>query len=170
MEGCLLGIPSIAFSQTYTHPHAVKWDTATQFGADVARRALAMGIPHNVLINVNFPDVAAANVKGVRVTRQGVRGFGGHIVERTDPRGGTYYWIAYAPGEHEHDDESDLTSVRSGYVSVTPLHLDLTHEATRRKLAAQFPAPPKPDQRGSGRERPGHATPDRRAQAIGHRR
>ena len=53
--------------------------------------------------------MAAANVKGVRVTRQGVRGFGGHIVERTDPRGGTYYWIAYAPGEHEHDDESDLT-------------------------------------------------------------
>jgi seryl-tRNA synthetase/5'/3'-nucleotidase SurE len=138
MEGCLLGIPSIAFSQTYTHPHPVKWDTATQFGADVARRALAMSIPHNVLINVNFPDVAAANVKGVRVTRQGVRGFGGHIVERTDPRGGAYYWIAYAPGEHEHDDESDLTSVRSGYVSVTPLHLDLTHEATRRKLAAQF--------------------------------
>ena len=68
----------------------------------------------------------------------GVRGFGGHIVERTDPRGGTYYWIAYAPGAHEHDDESDLTSVRSGYVSVTPLHLDLTHEATRQKLAAHF--------------------------------
>ena len=43
MEGCLLGIPSIAFSQTYTHPHPVKWDTATQFGADVARRALAHG-------------------------------------------------------------------------------------------------------------------------------
>ena len=138
MEGCLLGIPSIAFSQTYTQPHQVKWDTATQFGADVARRVLSMGIPRNVLINVNFPDVAAANVKGVRVTRQGVRGFGGTIVERTDPRGATYYWIGYTPGEHEHDEESDLTSVRSGYVSVTPLHLDLTHEATRRKLSAQF--------------------------------
>jgi 5'-nucleotidase len=97
-----------------------------------------MGIPNNVLINVNFPDVLAADVKGVRVTRQGVRAFGGQIVERTDPRGGTYYWIAYAPGAHEHDDESDLTSVRSGYVSVTPLHLDLTHEATRLKLAQQF--------------------------------
>ena len=59
---------------------------------------------------------------------------------RTDPRGGTYYWIAYSPGAHEHDDESDLTSVRSGYVSVTPLHLDLTHEPTRRKLAAHFDA------------------------------
>ena len=141
MEGCLLGIPSIAFSQPYTHPHSPRWETATAHGAGVARRALAMGIPRNVLINVNFPDVAPADVKGVRVTRQGVRGFGGHIVERTDPRGGTYYWIAYAPGEHEHDDESDLTSTRSGYISVTPLHLDLTHEATRRKLAQAFAAP-----------------------------
>ncbi len=140
MEGCLLGIPSIAFSQAYTHPHPVKWDTATQFGADVARRVLAGGIPRNVLINVNFPDVAARAVKGTRVTRQGVRAFGGGIVERTDPRGGTYYWIAYAPGEHDRDEESDITAVRAGYVSVTPLHLDLTHEATRRKFGSLFAA------------------------------
>lgn len=140
MEGCLLGIPSIAFSQAYTHPHPLKWETATQYGAEIARRVLAGGIPRNVLVNVNFPDVAAAAVKGTKVTRQGVRGFGGHIVERTDPRGGTYYWIAYAPGEHERDEESDITAVRSGYVSLTPLHLDLTHEATRRKFGSLFPA------------------------------
>ena len=140
MEGCLLGIPSIAFSQAYTHPHPVKWDTATQFGADVARRVLAGGIPRNVLVNVNFPDVVATGVKGTRVTRQGVRAFGGGIVERTDPRGGTYYWIAYAPGEHDRDEESDITAVRGGYVSVTPLHLDLTHEATRRKFGSLFAA------------------------------
>jgi len=140
MEGCLLGIPSIAFSQAYTHPHPVKWDTATQFGADVARRVLAGGIPRNVLVNVNFPDAAVGAVKGTRVTRQGVRAFGGGIVERTDPRGGTYYWIAYAPGEHDRDEESDITAVRGGYVSVTPLHLDLTHEATRRKFGSLFAA------------------------------
>lgn len=140
MEGCLLGIPSIAFSQAYTHPHPLKWDTAIQYGADVARRVLAGGVPRNILVNVNFPDVAASAVKGTRVTRQGVRAFGGHIVERTDPRGGTYYWIAYAPGEHDRDEESDITAVRSGYVSVTPLHLDLTHEATRRKFGSLFDA------------------------------
>jgi len=140
MEGCLLGIPSIAFSQTYTHPHPVKWDTATQFGADVARRVLAGGIPRNVLVNVNFPDTAVGAVKGTRVTRQGVRAFGGGIVERTDPRGGTYYWISYAPGEHDRDEESDITAVRGGYVSVTPLHLALTHEATRRQFGSLFAA------------------------------
>lgn len=138
MEGCLLSIPSIAFSQAFTHPHPVKWGTATHHGADVARRILAMDLPRNVFVNVNFPDVVAASVKGTRVTRQGVRGFGGYIVERTDPRGGSYYWIAYAPGEHEVDDQADISAVREGYVSVTPLHLDLTHEAMRRKLAAEF--------------------------------
>ena len=138
MEGCLLSIPSIAFSQAFTHPHPVKWGTATHHGADVARRILAMDLPRNVFVNVNFPDVVAASVKGTRVTRQGVRGFGGYIVERTDPRGGSYYWIAYAPGEHEVDDQADISAVREGYISVTPLHLDLTHEAMRRKLAAGF--------------------------------
>jgi 5'-nucleotidase len=97
-----------------------------------------MDLPRNVFVNVNFPDVVAASVKGTRVTRQGVRGFGGYIVERTDPRGGSYYWIAYAPGEHEVDDQADISAVREGYISVTPLHLDLTHEAMRRKLAAEF--------------------------------
>ncbi len=138
MEGCLLGIPSIAFSLAYGHPHPLKWGTATAHGADVARRILAMDWPRNVFVNVNFPDVVAASVKGTRITRQGVRGFGGSIIERTDPRGGAYYWIGYTPGEHEVDEESDLHAVRHGWISVTPLHLDLTHEATRRKLAAQF--------------------------------
>jgi len=138
MEGCLLGIPSIAFSQAFMHPHPVKWGTATHHGAEVARRVLEMDWQRNVFVNVNFPDVVAASVKGIKVTRQGVRGFGGTIIERTDPRGGAYYWIGYTPGEHELDEESDLYAVRHGYVSVTPLHLDLTHEATRRKLGAQF--------------------------------
>jgi 5'-nucleotidase len=138
MEGCMLGIPSIAFSQAFSHPHSVKWGTATHHGADVARRILEMDFPRNVFVNVNFPDVVSASVKGIRVTRQGVRAFGGTVIERTDPRGGAYYWIGYSPGEHQVDEESDLYAVRNGYISVTPLHLDLTHEATRRKLAAQF--------------------------------
>jgi len=138
MEGCLLGIPSIAFSQAYMHGQPVKWATATHHGADVVRKVLAVGWPKNVFVNVNFPDVTPAAVKGVRITRQGVSGFGGHIVERVDPRGGTYYWIGYTPGEHENDEEADITAVRSGFISVTPLHLDLTHEASRRKLAAEL--------------------------------
>lgn len=138
MEGCLLGLPSIAFSQAYGHPHPVKWATATAFGADVTRKIMATDVPTNVFVNVNFPDVVAGSVKGVKVTRQGVRAFGSSIVERIDPRGGAYYWNSYVPGEHMDDEDGDVSAIRAGYVSVTPLHLDLTHEATRRKLAQQF--------------------------------
>jgi 5'-nucleotidase len=140
MEGCLLGLPSIAFSQAFAYDHPVKWATATAFGADVARKALAVGWPRNVFVNVNFPDVVAASVKGIKVTRQGVRAFGSTMVERIDPRGGAYYWNAFTPGAHEDDPDGDISAVRDGYVSVTPLHLDLTHEATRARLAAQFGA------------------------------
>jgi 5'-nucleotidase len=142
MEGCLLGLRSIAFSQAYTHEHPVKWGTATHHGAAVARRVLATDWPRNVLVNINFPDVVAASVKGVRVTHQGTRGFGGHIIERRDPRGGTYYWIGYQPQEGEIDEASDIAAVRSGHISVTPLHLDLTHETMRRRLRAEFEASP----------------------------
>jgi 5'-nucleotidase len=138
MEGCLLGVPSIAFSQAFVHAHPIKWATAVAHGADVTRKVLAMDLPRNVFINVNFPDVVASSVKGTRVTRQGVRAFGSYIIERMDPRGAEYYWNAYTPGEHEPDEESDVAAIRGGYISVTPLHLDLTHEATRRKLAQQF--------------------------------
>ncbi|MGE0577602.1 MAG: 5'/3'-nucleotidase SurE [Reyranella sp.] len=140
MEGCLLGLPSVALSQSYMNDHPVKWGTATHHGATVLRRLLATDWPRNVLININFPDVVAGSVKGVRVTHQGTRGFGGHIVERRDPRGGTYYWIGYQPQESEIDEGSDIAAIRSGHISVTPLHLDLTHDGMRRKLAGQLEA------------------------------
>ena len=77
-----------------------------------------------------------------RAGHQGTRGFGGYIVERRDPRGGTYYWIGYQPQESEIDEASDIAAIRSGHISVTPLHLDLTHEGMRRKLGAQFETAP----------------------------
>ncbi len=146
MEGCLLGLPSIAFSQAYTRDHPVKWGTATHHGAAVARRVLLADWPQNVLVNINFPDVIAGSVKSVRVTHQGTRGFGGYIIERLDPRGGTYYWIGYQAQESEIDEASDIAAIRSGHISVTPLHLDLTHEAMRRKLGAEFAAAVEPAQ------------------------
>src|SRR5262249_18586519 len=140
MEGCLLGLPSIAFSQAYNRDHPVKWGTAIQHGAAVARRGLAGDRPQNGPVNRNFAHAGAGPAKGGRVTHQGTRGFGGYILERVDPRGGNYYWIGYQPQESEIDEQSDIAAIRSGHISVTPLHLDLTHEAMRRKLGAQFAA------------------------------
>lgn len=138
MEGCLLGIPSIALSQSYVGDHPVKWSTAEHFGPKVIAKACALEWPEEVFLNVNFPDVIAGSVAGVEVTRQGHRGFGGHIVERSDPRGGAYYWIGYMPSDKELESGTDIAAIRRGAVSVTPLHLDLTHETMRRKLRAAF--------------------------------
>jgi 5'-nucleotidase len=138
MEGCLLGIPSIALSQCYSHDHPVKWSTAEHHGAEVVRRSLKVEWPPEVFLNVNFPDVIASSVSGIEITRQGRRGFGGNIIERMDPRGGTYYWIGYSPTDKELEPGTDIAAIRHGAISVTPLHLDLTHESMRRKLERAF--------------------------------
>ena len=138
MEGCLLGIRSIAMSQSYTHPAPVKWETGEKHGPEVVRRVLATEWSREALINVNFPDVTPGDVKGMEVTRQGQRGFGGHIVERLDPRGTPYYWINYTPTEKDLVPGTDIEAIRRGAISINPLHLDLTHETMRRRLREAF--------------------------------
>jgi 5'-nucleotidase len=138
MEGCLLGIRSIAMSQAYAHPNPVKWETAEHHGAEVVRRVLAVDWSPEALINVNFPDVDAKAVAGMEITRQGQRGFGGHILERLDPRGTPYYWINYTPTEKDLVPGTDIEALRRGAISINPLHLDLTHEAMRRRLRDAF--------------------------------
>lgn len=138
MEGCLLGIPSIALSQAFLSDHPVKWATAEHHAPAIVRKLVSVPWAPEVFININFPDAVAGSVKGVRVTQQGHLDLAVDVVERLDPRGGTYYWLAYARSPDEAARDSDLSAVREGYISVTPLHLDLTHDPMRRKLAGLF--------------------------------
>lgn len=138
MEGCLLGVQSIALSQAYTPDHPIKWATALAHAPRAIRKALSISWPDGVFMNINFPDVVARSVKGLEVTGQAQRDFGGHIVERTDPRGGHYYWIGYAPSRGSVPAGTDVAAIRAGKASITPLHLDLTHEATRARLKRAF--------------------------------
>src|SRR5499427_6174711 len=98
VEGTILGIPSLALSQSYLSrsnetPH---WDTAIRFAPDIIRRVLDRGIPHDVLVNVNFPNCSPSEVKGIAVTAQGRRRQERlQIDAREDGRGNAYYWIAY---------------------------------------------------------------------------
>ena len=98
VEGTILGIPSVALSQAYKSrssqpPH---WETAIRFAPDIIRRVLDAGIPRDVLININFPDCAPDEVKGIAVTTQGRnRQERLQIDARQDGRGNAYYWIAY---------------------------------------------------------------------------
>ena len=91
------------------------------------------------LININFPALPADEVQGIRVCRQGLRDYGRlRITRRTDPRGYDYYWFGLGPMVETPGHSTDLEAVADGYVAVTPLHLDLTHEDSLAPLAERF--------------------------------
>ncbi len=134
MEGALLGIPSIALSQHTNQSRKAKWATAEHHAPKLISRLVEAGWPANVLLNVNFPDVAEDKVEGVAVSIQGRRKPGSQLDKRLDPRGRPYYWINSARTEEPSLKGSDLAAVYSGRISVTPLHLDLTHRETCKRL------------------------------------
>jgi len=142
MEGTILGIPSIALSQCYglstrQNPH---WDTALHHGPVLIRRVLAEGMPRDVLVNGNFPDCAADEVKGIAITTQGKRDQELLRIEpRLDGRGNPYFWLAYARRERQVPSSgTDLSAVADNRISVTPLRLDLTDEPFMTRLAEAF--------------------------------
>jgi 5'-nucleotidase len=95
----------------------------------------AIDWPEGVLININFPPVIADAVKGVRVTEQGFRDYGNvQLVKRIDPRGFPYYWHSYGKEKTVAGHETDLKAMHEGCISVTPLHLDMTHYQTMAAL------------------------------------
>lgn len=137
MEGTLAGIRSIALSQSladYTQGKE-SFAAAEAVGADVVRRVAAADWGDGVLVNVNFPPIARPN--GLRVTEQGFRDYGHiRIDARVDPRGFPYYWFGYGREVETPAHRTDLEAIRDGFVSVTPLHLDMTHHQSIRGLKA----------------------------------
>ncbi len=128
-EGALLNIPSIAFSSLVGEHFS--FDPCAAFAEQLVRHVLGQKRNPGVILNVNFPPVA---FQGVRVTRLGKRIYSEGVIERLDPRGRKYYWIGgeeptWYPGEN-----TDFEAVQNGYVSITPLHLDLTHHDSIPRL------------------------------------
>jgi 5'-nucleotidase len=126
-EAALMGLPAFAISMVARQDFI--FQTAAEFAARLAGAILEMGVKKDTLLNVNVPNLTAEKIKGVRVTRQGRRVYGGSVLERIDPRGKKYYWIG---GEVENwldSPDADHEAVRQGYISVTPLKLDLTDDS-----------------------------------------
>lgn len=137
MEGTLLGVPSVALSQVYRNGQPVPWSTVEAHAPELLRKLLKRGWPKEVLINLNFPDVASDAVSGVHVSVQGRRDAESIVVhERQDPRGSAYYWIGFRRMLGTPPKNTDLSIVQAGGISVTPLQLNLTHEGARRGLQA----------------------------------
>lgn len=142
MEGALAGIPAVALSQAYAREgmgDTVPFAAAEAWAERVLAPLIAEPMPRRTLVNVNFPALAPDAVKGIRVCRQGLRDYGRlNIVQRTDPRGYDYFWFGLGPAVQTPGHETDLEAIADGYVSVTPLHLDLTHEPGLARMRGLF--------------------------------
>lgn len=135
MEATLFRVRAIAMSQVFKHGEAISWDTAERYGADLVRRVSQMAWSEDTFINVNFPDCAPQQVQGMRVTAQGKRKLGDDLVERLDPRGEPYVWIGALREDSLRGEGTDLAAVHEHYVSVTPIHMDMTHRPSFALLA-----------------------------------
>ena len=129
LEATILGVPGLAFSLVARENY--NFTESACFAVTAVRKVLAEGLPEGTLLNINIPR---GEVKGVRVTRQGIKNARPVISEHIDPRGKPYFWIGEEYfGSTEADDGTDYKAIEQGYISVTPLRSDMTDH---RALAA----------------------------------
>lgn len=138
MEGTIYNIPSIAISINAMNGEEPMFDTAARVAADMARRVLKDHLPYDTLININVPNIPYEDIRGMRFTRQGRRVYDGAIQDSFSPWGENYYWIGGGTPYWEHADDTDMQAVTEGYISVTPLHLDLTNYNALKLISEQW--------------------------------
>ena len=132
-EGTLLGIPSFAIS--LVSRGNFKFLTAARFAIRVARFILKRGLPKDTLLNINVPNLDEKDIKSYKITKQGRWIHNGNaVIEKVDPRGKKYYWIGSGELIFNQEKDTDFEAVSNSYISITPLHLDLTNYASIREL------------------------------------
>lgn len=143
MEGLALGIPSIAlsFAGSVLRADAVLETQVGQVRSLLYHLTSLPQFPADTLLNVNLPAVPGPDIKGVRLTRLGRRVFSDSIKKMKDPWGRDILWIGGGTVEWSGSDDSDFRTVKDGYISVTPLHLDLTHRDVLNSATDWWQAP-----------------------------
>ncbi|MCC5072911.1 5'/3'-nucleotidase SurE [Xanthomonas campestris] len=126
MEGRFLGLPAVAVSLVTQNHEAHHFETAARAAVEIVARLNADPLPADTILNVNVPDLAWADVLGFEVTRLGNRHRSEPCVPQSDPRGRTVYWIGPAGPEQDAGAGTDFHAVRTGHISITPIHVDLT--------------------------------------------
>lgn len=146
IEAMALGVPGIALSQMGSYDHDDDlFEPSEVFAPGIIRRLMEIGWPKDVVMNVNFPHAAIADITQVEATRQGFRdAHVRHAEKRTDLRGRDYYWVGFRQERSKPAEGTDLRALYEGRISVTPLHIDLTHTAALHALKQVLGgAPPK---------------------------
>jgi len=128
MEAVIANVPGIAVSLETVDGHLGEIDfaPAARAASKIVRQVIENGLAHEILLNVNVPFLADDKIRGIALTRQGLRVYHSRLDERTDPRGKPYYWIGGDAPTGVPERGTDVGALAEGYVSVTPLQLDLT--------------------------------------------
>lgn len=136
-EGRFLGLPAVAISLVGSNP--TYFDTAAQVAVILLKRLQDQPLPQDTILNVNVPDVAYRDLKGFQATRLGQRHKAEPVISSKDPRGRSIYWVGPPGGEQDAGPGTDFYAVNAGYVSVTPLQIDLTWYERINDLKAWLP-------------------------------
>lgn len=141
MEAAQLGIPAVALSQLFYDGKALHWETAEAFAPKVIKTLLKEQIPPNTFINLNFPACKPEAVKDIACAPQGKRKVSVALTLRKDPRGRPYYWLGGDRDDATDDPNVDIARLTAGYVTVTPVQMDMTDYRTLKKINALFSDP-----------------------------
>jgi len=125
MEGAIVGVQSFSISVT-TYQAEVDYSVAARLAARLASILQDHKLPESTLLNVNVPALAASEIKGIQITRQGKRRYTGNLERRSDPTGRAYYWLGGDLPDDHLEEGTDVKAIADDYISVTPVHLDLT--------------------------------------------
>ena len=139
-EGIIMGCPSLAISLD-SDRNDVEFEFAALFTRQLVTTLMHWGIEPQTMVNINIPALQHSEINGIRVSKLGRRNYENLFEERQDPRGNTYYWMGGGILQEEQDPDSDVYAVEQGYISVTPIHLDLTNYqliSRYKHLAASF--------------------------------
>lgn len=128
MEAVIWGVPGLAFSLASEKDHLADLDyyPAARLARQISEMVIEHGLPHGILLNVNFPYLPENAIQGMLITRQGLRVYRDRLDRRVDPRGRDYYWIGGDAPTGLPEEGTDIGALAKGYVSITPLQLDLT--------------------------------------------
>ena len=136
MEGRFLGLPAVAVSLAARDHDGRHYETAARAAVEIIARLAVDPLPADTILNVNVPDLAWSDVKGFEVTRLGNRHRAESCIPQRDPRGRTWWWIGAAGPEQDAGAGTDFHAVRTGHISITPIHVDLTRYQALEQVAS----------------------------------
>jgi 5'-nucleotidase len=146
LQGMALGVRAVALSQAIRVFHdstVAPYETAEAYAPGILQHLFEQGWPADVILNINFPDLPPEAVTGVEVTTQGRRDLHHmHAERRTDLRGRDYFWMGFKGEPSNPGEGTDLKAIAEGRISVTPLHIDWTHQPSVRALRGVLGGPP----------------------------